>query len=317
MSNLFSVNFGLCSQIQSRDLNTYWILNRFSTFEESIDKYCMIERSNNQLVLNANELEFGNYTINAYAYLPGKPENYVLLGNYVLVVGASPLIVSLNGGELSIELERNKNLTLDFVSATYDPDASSRENKNMMNFYLFCFQSKEDSDLSIINQKITNFDDDFTSMQNLNQVLDLSIENTESSNVASASASASGVYRIIFYERDCVSNADNLNFNLERGSIFEINSTSLKLNETNSLSIQLFVKKLNRFSKSQKLYLNLDLTSFLTVDLNTDLKEMSKQLDKLDELAKQNPKRALSLINNFADAINTKADNVDDQVYFF
>ena len=80
------------------------------------------------------------------------------------------------------------------------------------------------------------------------------------------------------------------------------------LNESLSLSIQMFVAKANRVSKSQKLFVNFDLDSFLTVNIDTGINEMAKALDVLSDLAKANPEKALGYVGSFASVINNKAD---------
>lgn len=69
-----------------------------------------------------------------------------------------------------------------------------------------------------------------------------------------------------------------------------------------------------RVSVSQRLEVSLNLSSVLKISVDTDVKEMGRQLDKLDDFAKKNPTKALTLLTSFVDVINLKADNVAEQV---
>ncbi len=230
--------------------------------ETPIDEFCHMPRASNMFTIEPNTLNFGtNFSLKAYAFEKDYPENYATIGAFTVVVGASPLITSLNNGITMVEVEANKKLEISFSQATYDPDMSDKANKQDMEFYLFCVPSKEDSDLVAIGERIYTQNFNFAAF-NLTKVLE-----SESSNQG---------FKLQFNQRSCLNDAnatDVVLYNEETGLI-EVNSTELKLNETMSLSMQLFVVKANRVSKSQKLYVNIDLNSVLSISADTDLHEV-------------------------------------------
>lgn len=61
---------------------------------------------------------------------------------------------------------------------------------------------------------------------------------------------------------------------------------------------------------SQRMTVSLNMSSLIVISKDTDVKEMAKQLDKLDDFAKKNPVKALSILSSFVEAINEKAEDV-------
>lgn len=96
----------------------------------------------------------------------------------------------------------------------------------------------------------------------------------------------------------------------------EIDADEMNINSTQGgLSIDLYVvKKGERVGVSQRLEVSLNLSSVLSISTNTDVKEMSRQLDKLEDFAKKNPTKALSILTGFVSVINSKADSIAEQV---
>lgn len=90
----------------------------------------------------------------------------------------------------------------------------------------------------------------------------------------------------------------------------------MNINSTNGgLSFDLYLVKGERVGVSQRLEVSLNLSSVLKITTDTDVKEMSRQLDKLDDFAKKNPTKALTLLTSFVGVINSKADNIAEEVY--
>jgi hypothetical protein len=307
ITNTFRVEFSTCEDEGIKSgLATVWTMNEVSVWrgETPIDEHCYMPRPGSLLTIEPNTLNFGtNFSLKAYAFEKDYPENYAMLGSFTIVVGASPLITSLNSGVAMVEVEANKNLEISFVQSTYDPDMSDKANKQGMEFYLFCVPSKEDADLASIADKIHTHSYNLAAF-NLTTVLTYEHANRE--------------YKIQFRQRSCLNdpNSSVVHFRPEAGTI-EVNSTELKLNETMSLCMQLFVVKASRVSQSQRLYVNIDLQSVLSISVDTDLHEMGKALDVLTDLARQNPQKALTYVNSFADVINTKSDTANTVILLF
>jgi hypothetical protein len=299
ISNIFKVEFVKCEEESFvNDLATVWTFNEATSWrgEVPVDSLCYLPKTGNSHTLEPNTLEFSNYTVRVYAFEKSFPETYVMLGAYTLVVGASPIITSLNGGSTMVEVEANTNLELTFVSATYDPDATDKTSKKELVFMLFCVPSREESDLVTIADSITDNNLIFPPSLNLTTVFETKVE--------------SEGYSVVFSQRDCLIDprASGAMFNVET-SMMEVNGTELRLNESVSLTMQLFVvKEGKRSGKSQKLQVHIDLHSLLTIDVDTDMHAMDKALDALSDLAKQNPTKALSYVGNIADVINSKSD---------
>lgn len=96
----------------------------------------------------------------------------------------------------------------------------------------------------------------------------------------------------------------------------KVQADSMNLNQTDgsNLSLDLYVVKGSRVSVSQRMEIGLNLSSVLAISTNTDVKELSRQLDKLDDFAKKYPAKALTLLSSFVDVINAKADDISQKV---
>ena len=92
--------------------------------------------------------------------------------------------------------------------------------------------------------------------------------------------------------------------------MLQLNGTYLNLNGTskNPVLIQLVVNKFARFTMPKPLKLVMNLSSIINLVPSTDLSKMSEQLDKLDDFARTNPVKALDILGDFVNAINSQAD---------
>lgn len=110
------------------------------------------------------------------------------------------------------------------------------------------------------------------------------------------------------------SSKNPISFNASLKTV-EIDADEMNINSTQGgLSIDLYVVKQDRVGVSQRMEVSLNLSSVLSISTNTDVKEMARQLDKLDDFAKKNPTKALSILTGFVSVINSKADSISEQV---
>lgn len=310
--NTLSIDFSSCLDPSLTKLATIWVFNSIPMgktidYEESISKYCMMRSATNALVIEPNELEFGLYSLKAYAYNPDQPENYVFISNYRFKVDSSPIIVNLNNGQRNIELNPDEYLNLNFYDKTYDPDSKIKDDKTNIQFYFVCIQDP-------------NF-------QNFTNLISLSKQNALSNNfeldeLGFNLAFYSDSNKIAFYEKDCFYNKYT-SFSVDNPIYLDVNTKSLQipaktliLNTTNSISLHLYANKMGRIGMSQQMLVSANLSNVLTISINADFKEINQMLDKLDDIAQKNPQKALNLLTNFVDVVNTKAsDSSNNQVF--
>lgn len=82
----------------------------------------------------------------------------------------------------------------------------------------------------------------------------------------------------------------------------------------NGLVLDLYAIKGSRIGQSQTLALSLNLSSVLSISVKTDVKEMARQLDRLDDFAKKNPVQALTLLTSFVNVINIKSNTIEQVI---
>lgn len=310
--NTFSLDYVNCPNATDRaNLSTYWALNSITNnVQYAMNEYCFIPILRNEFELQPKELDYGAFSISGWVYDSARPEIFMSFLNYQFKVGASPLIVNLNNGKKYMELNWVETLNLSFYERTYDPDAIDKSNKEDFKFYFVCIQ---EFDAMRQDELIKEVDDSIINKLEFNL-----------SRFEMDLAFYSEPYKIYFYEKNCFFREFNYT-TLNNSIVFDeytktlgIEASNLKINETNDLmmSLQLYVTNDKKLSKSQQITLTLNASSFITISVKSDINEMAKQLDKLDNLAKQQPKKALGLITTFVDVINTKAGDMEEQVIF-
>ena len=305
--NVFSAELDTCndtSVLQEMSWGSYWSLSRLNYVkgvlesEELLEKYCFVSGADRTFTLEANELDFGNYSLKGYVFDRAEPENYVYLASYILKIGATPLSVNLNDGQRNIELNEDESFKLSYYDKTFDPDAKDKKDKTNFEFYFVCVEGGDSPSrgdlIRAAQNKARSLEFDFES---LGFSLMLNKEN-----------------KIRFYEKGCFK--PNLNESYEQLVVSEgnyeiqIQAKDLFLNVTASvpISLQLVVRKLGRVSLSQQLMVQMNMSSVIFVPDASDFAAMSEQLNKLEDLAKSNPKGALRILDSFVSAINSKAD---------
>ena len=316
LQNTFSIE--LKSNCNRTDANNKTITPNIQTFwqiftrlpqnglitETLINKYCFIKSLDSTFTLKPYELDAGDYSIKAYAFIQDEPQNYVFLSNYILSIGSTPLIVKLNNGEKNVELNDNETLSLDFYFKSYDPDLIGDSEKDRIadkknfEFYFVCTEGGDTNpnrSMLIKSAKIKaeKYSYDFESLG-----YGLKFYNKANN--------------IWFYEENCFTQLNESRsqvlFDDETRQI-SINSNDLKLNETGMIpmSLQLFVRKYMRVS-SLELKIQINMSSFFFIPDASDFDKMSEALNRLDDFAKTNPKGALKLLDGFVSAINSKSD---------
>jgi hypothetical protein len=318
--NVFGAELDACndtSALQAMRWSSYWSLSRLNYVkgvlesEELLEKYCFVSSSDRAFSLEANELDFGNYSLKGYVFERAEPENFVYLASYVLKIGATPLSVNLNDGQRNIELNEDESFKLSYYDKTFDPDAKDRRDKANFEFYFVCVEGGDSPSrgdlIRAAQNKARSLEFDFES---LGFSLMLNREN-----------------KIKFYEKGCFKPSVNESYEQlvvsEASYEIEIQARDLFLNVTASvpISLQLVVRKLGRVSLSQQLMVQMNMSSVIFVPDASDFAAMSEQLNKLEDLAKSNPKGALRILDSFVSAINSKADedvaNYNQVRFFF
>jgi PKD repeat protein len=280
-------------QCQQENTTIYWTLTQLKDrLPFPMEKYCFVSTSFNEYVLDKGELEFGTYNLTVTVVSNSNPSYYKQLQSKQLTVDLSKLIAKIQGGA-DVILGWNETYIMDFYSKSYDPEAIDVNDKSALSFDVIC--SKEFSSLSA-DDTSKSLDAAIAAGRFNFEELDFQI--------------AFQFNKIKFYQKDCFHSSDQeylnsaIEFDYENNN-FMISMTTLNLNESSMIPItmRLFVRDDNRVSRaSQALNLNTS-NSFLAIPGDLDM--MSKQLDKLDDLAAKDPKMALGFVSKFADAINS------------
>jgi len=315
VANTFSVSYTDCSQHSNTteistfnaDLQTYWILNRLvykdsRLQEEQISNYCFVKGNGNQFLIEKNELLYGDYSLKVHAFNVNTPDQYVLLGNYVIKVGAAPLVNGFQG-PYNVELNWNEILDLNFYKKSVDPD-SLAENQLDMNFDFICVNDP------VINSQLIATTQQKVKENDFNPIslgYNLAFDSPE--------------YHVRFFDRNCIlqekvngTEVNPISLNVDT-MLLSIDALGMNLNFTTNkrpLVIQMVLSKLNRLSisKQAKVFLNISSMPIIMPSLNLD--EMENQLAQLDNLVDKDPKKALSMLGNFADAINSRSNENDN-----
>jgi transcription elongation factor GreA-like protein len=117
------------------------------------------------------------------------------------------------------------------------------------------------------------------------------------------------IIKLIFLINSDLNETEPLYFDKLTNNIV-IHADVLNINSTGGISFDLYVIKGSRVGVSQRMSVSLNMSSLIVISKDTDVKEMAKQLDKLDDFAKKNPVKALSILSSFVEAINEKAEDV-------
>ena len=210
----------------------------------------------------------------------------------LMTVDLSKLIAKIQG-DSDVILGWNDTYVLDFYSSSYDPEAVNISNKDSLNFNIICSKGLSGIGSEDLNKQLNNtiYEKKFA-FEDLGFQLAFQYEN------------------INFYQKDCFHSDDpeflnaSIVYDLEDNK-FYISMTTLNLNESSiiPITIRLYVSDEYRVSSvDQTINLNTS-DSFLAIPGDLDM--MSKQLDKLDDLASKDPKMALNFVSKFTDAINS------------
>ncbi|RNA02531.1 hypothetical protein BpHYR1_023188 [Brachionus plicatilis] len=93
-----------------------------------------------------------------------------------------------------------------------------------------------------------------------------------------------------------------------------ISGDTLLLNQSLAMNVQLYAVKKGRVSVSQQVIVTMNMSKLFSISLDSDFDQINDQLNKLDDLAKQNPQKALNILTGFASVVNNKAaDPVHNQ----
>ena len=309
MPNIFHTGFVSCAEAELNNLAARWVLMRIPV-GRSIDyemehlKYCSKINSDNYLSFEASELEFGNYTLRVYTYRISEPENYVFLGIFLVKVETSPLKVSLNNGIRSVELNFEEPYLLRYYERTYDPDSKILSDKTDFEFYFVCVQ-----DFYSRRELVKNIQASISSLEFDMARHDLNL------------AFYSDHLKTWFYEKECFKVKPQVTMAQNPISVKDkdllISGDTLYLNQSLAMSLQLYAIKKGRVSASQQIIITMNMSRLFSISLDSDFDQINQQLSKLDDLAKQNPQKALNILTNFASVVNNKAaDPVQNQVTF-
>jgi len=276
VANTFSVSYSDCSQLSNEtdinvhnaELQTYWILNQLvykdsRLNEEQISKYCFVRGDGNQFSIGKNELLYGDYSLKVYVFNVNSPDHYVLLENYVIKVGAAPLINGFQG-PFNVELNWNEILDLNFYSKSIDPDSLAEKQKDMT-FDFICVNDPivNSQLLAVTQQKVKENDFNPISLG-----YNLAFDSQE--------------YHVRFYDRNCIlqeivngTEQNPISINPET-MLLSIDALGLNLNFTTNkkpLIIQMVLGKLNRISisKQAKVFLNISSMPIIVPSVNLGL----------------------------------------------
>jgi len=267
--------------------------------EEPVGKYCFNKEAGNQFELKPNELIYGDFSLKVYAFNVNSPSSYVLLGNYVLKVGASPLTNGLQG-PFSVELNWNERMELNFYQKSVDPDDLTQGQKDMRFDFVCVNDAVIYADLlKVTQQKAKENDFDAKALG-----YNLAYESVENN--------------IRFYDKNCMvqpwspeSGIENPIRLINESMQLQIDAIGMNLNFTTfkkPFIVQMILSKMNRVSLSKQVKVFLNISSMAVIVPSTNLDEMENQLAQLDNLVEKDPKKALSMLGNFADAINERAN---------
>lgn len=312
ITNKFAINYVNCNQssnetdinVFNSELHIYWIINSLvyrdsELHEEPVGKYCFNKEAGNQFELKPNELIYGDFSLKVYAFNVNSPSSYVLLGNYVLKVGASPLTNGLQG-PFSVELNWNERMELNFYQKSVDPDDLTQGQKDMRFDFVCVNDAVIYADLlKVTQQKAKENDFDAKALG-----YNLAYESVENN--------------IRFYDKNCMvqpwspeSGIENPIRLINESMQLQIDAIGMNLNFTTfkkPFIVQMILSKMNRVSLSKQVKVFLNISSMAVIVPSTNLDEMENQLAQLDNLVEKDPKKALSMLGNFADAINERAN---------
>jgi hypothetical protein len=310
--NQFRLGLVNCAQ-DKRQQWTSWTLNRLiEGVEYSLDKYCSVRMDGAEFSLGPNELPLGIYVLRAFIVDKSQPEHYVELDARELHVKSSRLFIggsSFSGNVSRLELNWNEALEFDFYAHSNDPDNDDAESPLM--FDVVCISHAEGNN---DDEKSANIERAFRSIEQAGLDVDFDLARL-GFNLAFASAQ----HHIRFYEHNCLfgkhSHMDNSNNNavrlVEPNGLFRIGAAHMRLNQTSlPLGFRLLMHKQRRVSASGELSVAFNLSSLITVRPSADLDEMSKELDKLQDLALHDPKKALGFLSSFVDVMNARSDEL-------
>lgn len=166
----FSNNFTLNSSSCQSNLKTYWTISQLDADDDNIERpvenFCIVLRPNNHFEVPPNALNFGLYSITAYAVDSANEDNFAVLTGLKISVVSTSIVAALNSGLTYIDLNWNEDLILDFYEDSYDPDLNDRNDRTGMKFYFVCTGDKDLS--SRMKNEITNYN-----FGTLNQELNL------------------------------------------------------------------------------------------------------------------------------------------------
>jgi hypothetical protein len=197
-----------------------------------------------------------------YVFNVNAPQNYVLLGNYVIKVGASPLTNGLQR-PLSVELNWNERLDLDYYSKSIDPDALADKQKDMR-FDFVCVNdpllNSELLKVTIQKAKENDFDG-----KELGYNLALNSEE----------------YGVRLFEKNCMVNQWTPESGLEPPIKIDPETRQLRIEATGMILnfttpkrpfvFQMILRKMNRVSVSKQVKVFLNISSMAIIIPSTNL----------------------------------------------
>jgi hypothetical protein len=247
--------------------STQWTLRRQQIsnnsnlqYYETMSNYCSLKYTQtNEFKLKRNELQFGTYSLQGYAFLTAQPWIYKKLNEVIFTITLSPLNVDLNLNA-SVQLNWNETLNLDFYSKSFDPETNGNDG---VYYDLFCIEG-DTTVQNKLQQKVKDLIDlkDFSKFETL-----LSFEKPFSSDQ----------YRIRFFEKNCILHAPLMNgfqgisFQSQSKQI-TIDANILALNDTtvHPLIFQLVAYTNDgRTSMSNISFVSLNISSLNTITVNS------------------------------------------------
>lgn len=254
-----------------------WSLTKLvdgTQFSRSVRDYCNKQSSRNQFLIVENTLEFGLYSLSASIFSNSTGVFKQILNKPILII-SSPLVASLAGPD-ELQFNDGEEYIIDFYSGSYDPDQVDGS-KSQLQFVLACLiPNKNDSSVILKDELIVKREFDLTKAGYeliLNETL------------------------VKFYQRNCLLEP-SVFFN-DTSYEISVNTSVLDLSSSESQIYELIVYDENRYSIDKQRIKIISLAK-----PSSDLNEMAKQLNKLDDLASKDPKGALKFVSGFADALN-------------
>lgn len=303
--NEFLYSFYVLSFEQSRwkytKLNRYPAssINRFQ--ETFLPEFCSEFRSKSTLTINEKQLPYGFYIVSLTISRASNPSDFQQILQPIEIV-RSDLQSKFDGNE-TITID-GQMIELDFYSTTIDPDGPEAERRKM-NFTLICYTEQQESEIFGPNPiELGSTRPTEPNPQNQNSwsiqwnLLKVVVRRPE--------------LNIQFFESQCFpptqkknKQRDFVHFNPKRKTL---NFTEEQLSfENETLHFLLIVRHLNdgRQLIARRIFnKNMNLL-FEGADLNL----LEEAMSNLENLASENPKRAVELINGLADKLNEMSDN--------